>query len=84
VKEFIVFGDYKNSIDIRADFKIFDFVLAETAEQAFKRWKQSLNLEDPHVLDRLEENVYIIETGKVRWVFDLDSESLIQKYSRKS
>ena len=81
-KEFIIFGDYKSYLAPRADFKIFDFVVAETPEQAFQLWKESIAHNDQEIEKVIEEEVYVMQVEETRWVFDLVTGDLSQRYRR--
>lgn len=80
-KEFVIFGDYKQYSASRADFKIFDFIIAETPEEAFQLWKESLG-DNGQEIAVLEEEVFVMEIEGTRWVFDLITGGLSQRYRR--
>lgn len=83
MKEFIIFGDYRDcAVGTREDFKIFDFVVAETAAHAFALWRQSVRQEIRDVEKAVEEQVYVMETEGTRWVFDLATGAPCQRYRR--
>jgi len=83
MKEFIVFGDYKNHTCPREDFKIFDFVLAETPKEAIQKWKESVEGDLNELLALIEDEVCVMSVEGTRWVFDAESDTLSQRYRRQ-
>ena len=81
-KEFIIFGDYRSYCAPREDFKIFDFVLADTPEEAVREWRRSAREEGQDIETVVEQEVYVMEIEGTRWVFDLDSCRLCRHYRR--
>ena len=82
MKEYVVFGDYKGHSCPRADFKILDFVAAESPSAALNQWLASRQDENPRGFALLEEEVYVMQVDSTRWVFDLTTRNLSRWYTR--
>ena len=82
MKEFIVFGDYREQCGPRSDFKIFDFVLAQSPEEAFNSWKASFENGSEELPEWVQQEVYVMEIERTRFVFDLVAGRLCQRYVR--
>jgi len=81
-REYVIFGDYKCHLGPRADFKVFDFVVAETPELAFQCWKTSVLDSNQGAEGTFADEVYVMQVEGTRWVFDLATGDRSHRYRR--
>jgi len=83
MSEYVIFGDYLHYCAPRTDFKILDFVEADDAAAAFRKWKALLVKDGVANAEEIfEDEVYVMKVDGMRHVFALGSGNAVACYKR--